>query len=47
MKVKTKILCYSGIKRITEGRLKSVEYTVVDMMHKGTYKREINRRVAK
>lgn len=46
MKIKTKILCYSGIKRITEGRLKAVEYTVVDM-NNGIYKRDINRRVAK
>lgn len=46
MKVKTKILCYSGRQKCNTKRVKEVEYTIIDMSN-GTYKKEINQRIPK
>lgn len=46
MKVKTKILCYSGRQKCNTKRVKAVDYTVVDMAN-GNSKKEINKRTLK
>ncbi len=46
MKVKTKILCYSGRQKCDTKNTKQVDYTVVNMGD-GQYKRDINKRYSK
>ena len=46
MKVKTKIICYSGRQKCNTKRIKEVEYTVVDLAN-GIFIREVNERVLK
>lgn len=46
MKVKTNILCYSGIQKCNSNRVKYVDYTVIDLSN-GNSKRKINKRYTK